>query len=139
MAFNTERCKIKTFYCGNGDVPDGNIYSRKGTSYECMRKGFGAGSWGEKKQHLPQKSLQRIKYIGPASEKKFKSKNINNTDSLITKMRTLTAAQKKTFLEPIFTRANNTFDYKGYNNVLLFLHVAGVDRLPTCREYVELE
>lgn len=132
MGFDITACEIRTFYCGKGALPRNKNYTRKGDSYECMKRGFGAGSWSEKKKHLPAKSLQRIKYVGPKFEKNFKNKKINNTDQLVSKLCNKTANQKKNFLEDIFTRANNTVDYRGYNNVLLFLHMADVGRLPKC-------
>lgn len=135
MPFNVKRCEIKTFYCGiSNNVPNG--YSRKGNSYECMKRGFGVGSWQEKKKHLPQKSLQRIKYIGPKYEQNFKDEGINNTDKLVTELCKMSKRKKREFLEDIFTRENNTVDYRGYNNVLLFLHIAGVKNIPSC-EIVE--
>jgi hypothetical protein len=130
MVFDKSKCEIKTFYCGKGDVPADS--TRRGDNYECLRRGFGAGTWQERKKTLPAKSLQRIKYVGPKFEKNFKDKNINNTDQLISKMSTKTKAQKKSFLEKIFTRENNTIDFRGYNNVLLFLNVSGVKKLPSC-------
>jgi hypothetical protein len=134
MPFNVNACNIKTFYCGNGDVLDRNIYSRKGTTYECMQKGFGAGSWAERKKHLPAKSLQHIKYVGETFEAKFKQRRIKDTDALVRKLSPMTAAQKKAFLEDIFKRGNGTTEYRGYNNVLLFLNAAGISRLPRCRD-----
>lgn len=130
MPFDVHRCKIKTFYCGKGELPEG--YTRKGSGFECLKRGFGAGSWTEKKKDLPEKSLQRIKYVGPVYEKKFKEKKINNTDTLIAKLSTMSADKKKKFLEKIFTRKNNTIDYRGFNTVLLFLHAANVKKLPQC-------
>jgi hypothetical protein len=41
--------KSDKFYCGNKKKhPTG--YSRVGTRYECMKKGFGAGSYSEKER-----------------------------------------------------------------------------------------
>jgi hypothetical protein len=132
MPFDVSKCEIRTFYCGKGNIPEGS--TRKGNNYECLRRGFGAGKWQERVKNLPAKSLQRIKYVGPKFEKNFKEKNINNTDQLISKLSIKTKDQKKKILEKIFTRKNNTIDYRGYNNVLLFLHVSGVKKLPSCKE-----
>jgi hypothetical protein len=133
--FDRNLCKIHKIYCGNGPLSDD--YSRYGTAHECMKKGFGAATWAAKKSTLPKTSLQQIKYVGPKFEENFRKKHINTLNSLINILSEKTALEKKKLLKTVFTRANGTIDYRGYNSVLLYLNDNGVNRLPKCVEVYE--
>jgi len=133
MAFDRKKCIIKTVYCGNGKL-NKDKYTKKGSNYECLRQGIGAGVYSERKKDLPENSLQQIKYVGPVFEANFKKKRINNKSGLLRKMDSLTALEKKKLLTSVFTRSNGCVDYRGYNSVLLFLHDSRVTRLPVCEK-----
>jgi len=142
--FNLDKCTIPAVYCGTKKtIPaktKNNVrYTRKGTPYECMSKGFGAGVVTEKLSKLPLNSLQRIKYVGETYESNFNKKNINNTDQLITRIGTLKKEKVETLLETIFRKRDNTIDRRAYNSTLVFLYTNGVhSNLPQCSKIKEL-
>ena len=56
MTFNKNACIIRKLYCGDGKIPKDTTvkkYSRKGTSYECLKKGFGIADWEHRKKDFP--------------------------------------------------------------------------------------
>ena len=133
MPFNRARCVIPTIYCGKQAVPPANQnYTRVGTPYECLKKGFGGGKFGEQANNAPANSLMKIKYIGTYLEGKFKAVNINNMNQLRTYMKGRTAAQKRTQLRNILVNTNGVINQRAYNSVLLWLNDKGIGRLPTC-------
>lgn len=130
-----ERCIIPELWCGKGRVPrrQGKRYTRKGTSFECMKKGFGAGMYKEKAKHLPENSLQRIKYIGETYEANFRRKRVTTLEGLVRKVNNLnTKRQKERFLKSAVTKANDVLDSKAYNSLMLFLYSHNVRGLPDC-------
>ena len=136
MAFQKSRCVIRKLNCGNGKKPTDTAakkYSRKGTQYECLKKGYGVADWAHRKKGLSKFSLQQIPYIGDVLEANFKRKKIYSIKSLTTKMRPLSAADKKKMLLQACKRKNNSVDYRALNSVLLFLHGRGVKTLPNCK------
>jgi len=142
--FNLNTCTIPTVYCGTKKtIPkktkNNTRYVRKGTNYECMTKGFGAGMATEKLKKLPLNSLQRIKYVGETYESNFKKKNVNNTDQLITHIKTLEKEKVSTFLKSIFRKKDGVVDQRAYNSTLVFLYESGVyTNLPQCSKIKEI-
>lgn len=135
--FNPKDCVIPTVYCGNKKkIPKsekGVTYARKGTSYECLQKGYGAGYYSEKAKHLKPSSLQRIKYVGDLYELNFKKRKINTTTSLITYSKTLSNEELKLFLGEVFLKKDGVVDMRAYNSTLLYLYNNGVyENLPPC-------
>lgn len=144
--FKPSECSIPTVYCGNKKtIPKKSItdtsnthYIRKGTAFECMSKGFGAGIHTERAKKLPKNSLQRIKYVGDVFEANFKAKNIHNTDMLVLFAKTLTKSGLKGFLEGVFgkkgkKKTDTVIDMRAYNSTLMFLYNNGVSQnLPQC-------
>jgi hypothetical protein len=136
MGFNKSNCIIRKIYCGNGNVPKDTAtkkYSRKGTNYECLQRGYGIADWEHRKKNLSQKSLQQIPYIGSAYEANFKKQKITSIDSLFNKIELLSAQQKKELLLKVCRKSTNAVDYKAFNSVLLFLHERRVKDLPQCK------
>ena len=128
---NREECKIHTVYCGKAPRPPRG-YSHKGSSYECLRQGYGAGKWAEKTKHLPLTSLMQIKFINERYQTRFKSKQIYSQKSLLEKMNVLTLEQKKNLLKSILTLKSGNLDKRAYNSVLLFLDNHFITNLPRC-------
>ena len=136
MSFNKSNCVIRKTYCGNGNVPKDTStqkYSRKGTPYECMQKGYGVSYWIQRKKTLSQNSLQQIIYIGPVFEKNFKKHKIYSQMSLINKLEPLSMTEKKKLLTSICKRKNGGIDQRAFNSVVLFLHQKRVKNLPSCK------
>lgn len=131
MPFDRKKCIYKPVYCGTKKL-DTTKYSKKGTGYECLKQGFGVADWTNRKKGLSETSLQQIKYVGPVFEENFKKKRIYSLRSLLTKMDSMTASEKKKLLKEVFTRSNGCVDYRGYNSVLLYLDDKRVTRLPKC-------
>lgn len=134
--FKESKCAIPSLWCGKGPVPK-NIrndkkYTRKGTSVECMKQGFGAGMMSEKSKHLPPASLQQIKYIGETHEKNFKKAKIETINKLIKTFKSKEPEQIKLLLSGILMKKNSTLDKKAYNSVLLFLYRHGNSNIPSC-------
>jgi hypothetical protein len=138
--FKLEDCAIPTVWCGDSDdVPDDNSkdgvktkYVRKGTTTECLRKGFGAGQATEKSKSLPATSLQKIKYVGDKHEAAFKKAGIKTTTELVTKMKGKTDKEIEKALKKILKKSNGVVDGRAYNCVLVYLHGRGVKKLPAC-------
>jgi hypothetical protein len=142
-AFNPEGCMVPSVWCGEKRLKDvdpsearekGVRYIRKGTPYECMKKGIGVGIAQQRKKNLPQNSLQHIKYIGELYEKNFRKNGIRTRTSLVQKMRGMDAEEKSEFLKGILVNSSDKVDYRAYNSVLLYLFSHGVDQdeLPRC-------
>ncbi len=136
MSFNKSNCIIRKTYCGNGKVPKDTStkkYSRKGTPYECLRKGIGVGVWEHRKKSLSKTSLQQIIYIGPALEANFKKKQIYSITSLVNKLQKLATKEKREIIAAACKRKNGSIDQRAFNSVVLFLHERGVKNLPSCK------
>lgn len=139
--FNESECDIPTIWCGDSDKPptkrkDGNVYVRTGTRFECMKKGFGAGTHIERKSNLPSNSLQQIKYVGEKHEKGFKKSGISNTDALTKAMSKKNSAEIEAMLKKVLTKSDGKVDYKAYNCTILWLyrHGIGGEKLPACKK-----
>lgn len=130
--FNVSKCVIKTVYCGNGNKYDKKKYTKKGTSNECLKKGFGAGANNEKLKHLPKNSLQTIPYVGEKMEKNFIKNNIKNTDQLINKLLPKSQQDKEKILKKVLVDKLGRINIKAYNSTILFLHNKGMQLLPNC-------
>jgi hypothetical protein len=140
MVFNKSACIIRKAYCGNGAVPKDTKtkkYSRKGTAYECLRKGYGIADWEHRKKSLAANSLQQIMYIGPVLEGNFIKKGIRTTTSLISRARKLSVAAKKSLLTACCKRSNGSVDQRAVNSVLLYLYDHKVGNLPECKIFKE--
>lgn len=136
MSFDISKCAIPTVWCGKGTPPkrkpkDLKVY-RVGSRYDCMRKGFGAGTAIERAKHLPDGSLQHIKYVGDVYEGRFKSNNIQDIDDLVTEAERKSKAQLKTLLKKVFTRKKGGLDKRAYNSTIVYLYQHGVGHVPSC-------
>jgi hypothetical protein len=136
--FDPKMCDIPTIWCGESDNPpkkrkDGSFYYKTGSRYECMKKGFGAGTHIERKSNLPIKSLQQIKYVGEKHEKDFKKAGIKTTDDLIdfAKEKSRSNIEKK--LKKILTKSDGAVDARAYNCTIMFLYKNGVN-VPDCKK-----
>ncbi len=137
MPFNISECAIPAVWCGNGNPPnrkseDQVYYHKTGTRYECMKKGFGAGMYSEKKKNLPQDSLQHIKYVGDVFEQKFKLKGINNTKKLRRELSKKTSHEMAAILKGVFTRKGGVVDKRAYNSTVVYLYQHGIGNVPKC-------
>ena len=132
MTFNKKACVIRKMYCGTQSTVPKN-YSRKGTPYECLKKGFGIADWEHRKKNLPKLSLQQIMYIGPVYEKNFKKQKIYSITGLLKKVAGITAKEKKTIIVKGCMRSSGAVDQKAFNSIVLFLHDHGVTNLPSCK------
>lgn len=138
MAFNLKRCDIPTIWCGDAPNPpqkrkNGSYYYKTGTRYECMKKGFGAGTHTERKAHLPKSSLQQIKYVGEKHESDFKKKGIHTLSDLLDVSRNKNKSGIKKMLKKILTNSNGVVDARAYNSTLVFLFKNGIHDLPKCK------
>lgn len=135
--FNPQECTFPTVYCGERAVPqgrqrNGDVYTRRGTGYECMKKGFGAGSATEKSKSLPRDSLQKIRFIGDRYSERFREIYHINT---ISDLRRVPAANLDQILRRVCTNSSGAFDARSYNSVLLYLYdnaLVPSARLPRC-------
>lgn len=136
--FDREKCSIPVVYCGDKtEIPrkpfsKDTHYVRKGTSRECLSKGFGSGMITEKLKHLSIDSLQRIKYVGEKYEKKFIEVGIKSTTSLLRIMGNSSRKEIEKSLKAILVKKNGILDMRAYNSVILFLLDNGITRLPEC-------
>lgn len=135
---NVGDCIIRKMYCGNKNTIPADTwetrYSRMGTRYECLRKGFGVGNSKERTKNLPRNSLQTITYVGPVYENNFQQQGINNTDELVRRMssRQLSVRQKKDILNAGCLKDNNVIDQKAFNSIIFWLWNKNVPNLPMC-------
>ncbi len=136
MSFNIDACIIKQPWCGESNaipIKKKKYYSKVGTRYECMKKGFGAGSNIEKRKGLSASSLQNIPYIGPKMESNFKSNGINTITQLKTTMKNKSALEKNNLLKKILVTSKGLLDKKSYNSTIMFLYQGGILNLPACK------
>jgi len=136
MSFNIDKCKIKKVWCGSTpNPPNLKKYSKTGSRVECLRQGFGAGSYSERIKNLPQSSLQRIPYIGPEMESNFHKHNISDANDLLKKMKlTKTPQGKEAVLKNVLLNKNGGLNGKAYNSTIVFLHENGILNLPSCKD-----
>lgn len=135
--FDPWRCSIPSVWCGSKTMPAPTqdvTYTRPGTSLECMKKGFGAGAWTEKKKLLPPNSLQQIKWVGEKYEGEFVTRGISDTDDLIGWAREHDVDELEELLRDVFTKRGGALDGKAFNSCLMFLYRHGVGDLPQCEQ-----
>lgn len=129
-----EKCQIKESWCGKNKIPKRNLdnlvyYAKRGTPYECLRKGIGAGkSMSEK---IPEGSLRMIKYVGEKTEEKFKRQKITNLKDLYR------VCEKKDFsktLKKVCTNKLGNVDRKSFNSVIWHLKKMGYQIFVECVE-----
>lgn len=139
MPFDVRICDIPVVYCGSKNIPrnipgSGKRYTRIGTNTECLRQGFGAGYYSERNKHLPEDSIQHIKYVGDVYEDKFVRAGINGLTGLKTKCRSLNSSQIQELLRGILLNKRNILDLKAFNSVLVYLYTSGftAESLPSC-------
>ena len=140
MSFNKEKCVVKKLYCGDGKIPKDTRtkkYSRKGSAYECLKKGYGIAEWENKKNSLPESSLQQITYIGPVYEANFKKRKIGTIKTLMSKTAGMTAKEKSDLVKRCCTKKNGDLDKRAFNAVILYLYDHGQKNLPMCMDAVE--
>jgi hypothetical protein len=137
MAFNIQKCYIPTVYCGDKErqypyYENDNLYTGKGTTNQCMRKGFGAASAIESKKNLAKTNLQQIRYVGPKFEQAFIEKKIEDIPALLKYAKSHSATQINKLLRQVFLNANGSLNGKGLNSTLIYLYKNGNSKLPQC-------
>ena len=135
MPFKRKDCIVRRVYCGEGRRYSKEIYSRRGSRYECLKKGFGIGAYSNQK--LKENSLQHIYYVGDYYEKRFKRKGVRTLNGLIRRLKPMSADEKHKFLKQVCKKSDGVIDQRVINSVLLFLHDNGVRRLPKCVVFKE--
>lgn len=136
--FDPKACDIPTIWCGESDTfpkkrKNGSYYYKTGSRYECMKKGFGAGTHIERNNNLPADSLQQIKYVGEKHEKDFKKAGIKNTGELTEQLGQKTTKEIEIILKKILKRSDGKLDARAYNCTIMFLHTHGVGGVPSCQ------
>jgi hypothetical protein len=133
--FKIEDCQIPSVWCGKGNIPRKTKvrYSRTGTRFECMKKGFGAGMNTEKMKYLPEDSLQRIRYIGKKYEDNFGTFGYRTTKDLIRGMKSKSQEEMESELLIICKKSTGAVDWKAYNSTIEYLYLNGVRHTPNCR------
>jgi hypothetical protein len=136
MGFNPRNCVEYSLWCGKTEMPrgikDNKLYYRNGSSSECLKVGFGAGIYSEKRRHYAPDDLRQIRYIGDKYTSNLSKIKIKTTTQLISKMKTLTVQEKQKILQKALTKEGGILDKRAYNSVLFYLHLQGVSRLPQC-------
>ena len=133
--FNPDKCIIPQVWCGDSPNPPTDLdskYYKKGSRYECLKKGVGVGLHKSNKKYLPANSLRQIKYVGQMHEKHFIKVGINNTNQLIIEMKNKTSKEVENLLIRILTKSDGKLDTRTYNSILLFLYENGNSGLPSC-------
>lgn len=136
--FNISECAIPSVWCGKNNKPpkrksdDDTYYIRVGTRYECMQKGFGAGTHTERGKNLPESSLQKIRYVGETYEKKFKRSGVKNLSELQRYAKKKSRNELEKYLKRIFTRVDKKLDQRAYNSCIVYLYRHGVGHVPRC-------
>jgi len=132
MPLNKSACRIPKVWCGNGNKKTGE-YIRNGTKYECMKQGFGAGSYTERLKTMPTNSLQRIKYVGEKMEKRLKKQKIATIPALINRCKNMTPQGIEKLLKSTLVQENGSLDGRAYNSVILFLYANRIET-PQCKK-----
>lgn len=135
--FREEDCLIPEIWCGESSIPSrkkGKLYYKTGTRYECMKKGFGAGMYTEKRSNLPPVSLMKISYVEEKHEELFKKIGIKSTKQLVEEMRLRTSKEISYILTKILKKDNGELNEKAYNSVVLYLYRHGVGGVPKCKK-----
>jgi hypothetical protein len=131
-----KKCYTRTVWCGTGGVPteprNNAYYTRQGSSYECLKKGFGTGMHEERRKGLPPSSLLRIMYVTEAQEHNFVVKHITTQQDLIRFASLAKTNKLRRFLSKCLVTKSGGLDQRAYNSVVLFLYTAGVAPVPDC-------
>lgn len=132
--FNVHDCAIPEIWCGKGPPKKrgSKWYYKTGSRYDCLKKGFGAGSAKERRKNLPENSLQQIRYVGDVYERRFKQSRVATLDQLIREAQSRSKSNLQTFLKRIFTRRKGGLDKRAYNYTILFLYRHGIGHVPSC-------
>lgn len=137
--FNLSNCYSQSVYCGDKEkkfpyIENDIKYISNGSSFQCLKKGFGAGIFQSLKKNISKNSLLNIKYVGTVFEKKFKRNKIYTISSLLNFSRKSKKNNLKILLEKVFTDSTGRLYINGYNSVLLFLYRNGLyNNLPSCK------
>jgi hypothetical protein len=137
--FNPSNCEIPEIWCGVSDVipkTKGKTYYKIGTRSECLKKGYGAGFYSNKKSGIPDTSLQHIKYVGEIHEQSFRRAGIRNLSNLERETRRKTSKEISMLLKRILTKSGGALDTRAYNSVLMYLYQHGNSNLPSCKKIV---
>lgn len=135
--FKLEDCAIPQVWCGESkDAKKSKDplvrYTKTGSRYECLKKGFGAGSAIERKENLPASSMQQIKYIGEVHEKAFVKAGIATLDQLKKQMGKKTEKEMEDTLKRLLKNKDGKVDGRAYNSVIVHLYQHGVGGVPAC-------
>lgn len=134
---DVERCSIPSLWCGGERMPkykkgDDKKYIRRGTPVECMKIGFGAGLYSERKKNLRGSSLQNIKYIGEVYENNFIKEKIKNIDDLSEYFLNTPVGRIDILLKKVLRKKNGVIDERAFNSVIMFMYRRGVYKVPSC-------
>lgn len=139
--FNVQRCARKTVYCGNAralpkapsqgrpnfDAPA--VYTRYGSRFECMKKGYGAGAAIEKNKHLPPNDVQNVMYIGDRYAQRLDSimniKTFNDLRGVYNRKTSKSSFDAQ--LKRVFVNSKMQFDTRPYNALLAWMYYDGLD------------
>ena len=128
-----ERCQVSEKWCGVGKYPEKDptkfqYYTSRGTPYECLKKGIGAGKAMAEK--IDSSSVRNLKYIGEVYEKRMSTRGIKSLRDLYEKC-----------LEPNFGNIlrrslvrNKVLDKRAWNSVLWHLFSLGYKPNLVCEE-----
>ena len=133
--FDPSECIIPEIWCGKSAVAPkkkGKNYYKVGTREECLKKGYGAGFYTNKKEGLPASSLQQIKYIGDIHEASFRTVGIRTLVDLEREIRKKTSVEVDRLLRRVLAKSDGVVDMRAYNSVLLYLYQHGNSNLPRC-------
>ena len=133
MSFDVSKCALSTVWCGNKNIKypkrEGNkVYTKKGTPYECMQKGYGAGANSGKNPN----SVGSIPYVSDTYVKRFKAEGIKTKNDLLDKLKIMSGVDKRNFLNRILKNKSGNTDTKAYNSVVYYLYTNNVRSLPSC-------
>ena len=137
MSLNLDQCAIPKVWCGKHTPPkrrpgDLKYYYKTGSRSECVKIGYGAGMYGERKKHLPTGSLQQIPYVGDVYEKKFKKMGITNKHDLRREATTRSSKELGGLLKRVFTKKGGVLDKRAYNSTVVYLYQNGIGNVPQC-------
>jgi len=128
--FKRDECIEKDrVWCGKKENNVSKL--RKGSSYECFRKGYGAGMYNEIKKDLDKNDLRNIKYIGERYYKRFLKENVKNLNDILFVAKNFPHLLTK-FLSKILKDKNGNIDKRAFNSVLLFIDDNNVKIIGRC-------
>ncbi len=121
-------CYTNSIWCGKNRKPE--YYGFKGSSYECLRKGFGRGYYTKWNESLSKNDLLRIPYLKIKHKNFLEKENIFNIDDLVIFFSRKSSISNNNLLKKIFND-----DINAYNSIIIFLWELNMDEknLPKCR------